>query len=94
MVELRHIQKISVLLISALFLGASLLPIMNGAQISENNSHGITVDIATRVAAIKLQELNRKDSMITESIQIINEKGEPLFYVFELHPPGYIIVTG
>jgi len=94
MVELRHIQKISVLLISALFLGASLLPIMNGAQISENSSHGITVDIATRVAAIKLQELNRKDSMITESIQIINEKGEPLFYVFELHPPGYIIVTG
>jgi len=94
MFESRQIQKISVLVISELFLGAGLIPIMNGAQISENKNHRITMDIATSVATAKLQELNKKDFIITESAQITNEKEEPLFYVFDLNPPGYIIVTG
>jgi len=94
MFELRQIQKISVLFISGLFLGASLIPIMNGTQITENKNHGITMDIATSVATAKLQELDKRDILITETTQITNEKGEPLFYVFDLNPPGYIIVTG
>ncbi len=94
MVELRQVKKISVLVICGLFLGASLLPIMNGAQTIDNKTHGITMDIATRVATAKLQELNKRDFSITEKTQITNEKGEPLFYVFNLNPPGYLIITG
>ena len=32
MFELRHIQKISVLVVSGLFLAAGLIPIMNGVK--------------------------------------------------------------
>lgn len=94
MFESRQIQKISVLIISGLFLGAGIIPIMYGAQITENKNHGVTMDIATSVAITKLQELNKKDFIIIDSEQITNEKEEPLFYVFDLNPPGYIIVTG
>jgi hypothetical protein len=94
MVELRQVKKISVLVICGLFLGTGLLPIMNGAQTIDNKTHGITMDIATRVATAKLQELNKRDFSITEKTQISNEKGEPLFYVFNLNPPGYLIITG
>ncbi len=94
MVELRQVKKISVLVICGLFLGAGLLPIMNGAQTIENKTHGITMEIATRVASAKLQELNKRDISVTEKTQITNENGEPLFYVFNLNPPGYLIITG
>ena len=94
MVELRQVKKISVLVICGMFLGAGLLPIMNGAQTIDNKTHGITMDIATRVATAKLQELNKRDFSITETTKITNEKGEPLFYVFNLNPPGYLIITG
>ncbi|HWR28156.1 MAG TPA: C10 family peptidase [Candidatus Thermoplasmatota archaeon] len=94
MVVLRQVKKISVLVICGLFLGAGLLPIMNGAQTTENKTHEITMDIATRVATAKLQELNKRDISITEKTQITNEEGEPLFYVFNLNPPGYLIITG
>jgi hypothetical protein len=96
MFGLRQIQKISVLVVSGLFLGAGLVPITNGTQISstENENHVISIDIAARVATAKLQELHKIEFVIAETTQITNVKGEPLFYVFDLNPPGYIIVTG
>jgi hypothetical protein len=94
MFEFRQMQKISVLVVIGLFLGAGLIPIMNGAQITGNKNQGITIDIATRVATAKLFELNKINFFIAESKQITNEQGEPLFYVFDLNPPGYLIVTG
>ncbi len=94
MFELRHIQKLSVLIISIIFLGAGFFPIMNGTEISEKNDNGITHDVATRAATVKLQELHKTNYLIGESTSIYNEEGEPLFYVFELHPPGYLIITG
>lgn len=94
MFESHYIKKILVLVISGLFLATGLIPIINAAQISENINHGITRDVASSVATAKLQELNKENFLIAESTQIINEKGKILFYVFELNPPGYIIVTG
>jgi len=94
MFEIRQMQKISVLVVIGLFLGAGLIPIRNGFKITENKNQGITIDNATRAATAKLRELNKIDIFITESKQITNEKGEPLFYVFDLSPPGYLIVTG
>ena len=94
MFELRHMQKISVLVVSGLFLAAGLIPIMNGAQIPENRNDDITIEAASRVATAKLQELQKIGFLITETTQITNEKGATLFYVFELNPPGYLIVTG
>ncbi len=94
MIELRHMQKISVLVVSGLFLAAGLIPIMNGAQISENRNVDITIEAASRVATAKLQELQKIGFLITETTKITNEKGATLFYIFELNPPGYLIVTG
>jgi hypothetical protein len=94
MIELRHMQKISVLVVSGLFLVAGLIPIMNGAQISENRNVDITFEAASRVATTKLQELQKIGFFISETTKITNEKGATLFYVFELNPPGYLIVTG
>ncbi len=87
-------QKISVLVVSGLFLAAGFIPIMNGAQIPENKNVDITIETASRVATAKLHELQKFGFLITETTQINNEKGAPLFYVFELNPPGYLIVTG
>jgi len=96
MIELRYIQKLSVVIISGIFLGTSFFSSINADQIhfTENENLTISMDIATKVTSAKLLELNKKDFFIKESTQIINEKGETLLYVFDLHPPGYVIVSG
>lgn len=94
--ELRYIRKLSVVIVSGIFLGTSFLPFINADQIhfTENENITISMNVATKVTSAKLLELDKKDFFIKESTQIINEKGETLVYVFDLHPPGYVIVSG
>jgi hypothetical protein len=94
MLKLHQTQKISVLMLIGLLFGASFIPIMNGAQIIKTTNHEINLDIATRVATTKLMELDKTNFVISATKQIHDEKGEPLFYAFELSPPGYLIITG
>lgn len=94
MSESHYIQKISILVVSGLFLGANLIPLMNGTEITTNNDTEITSDIAARVAVAKLQELNKQDFTILAITKITDEKGNQLFYACDLNPQGYIIVTG
>ena len=94
MVSIREFKKISVLSISLIFLGTMFLPIMNGTELSEKNDFIITDDIAKRVAMSKLYELQKTYYRLGEPIPILNEKADLLFYVFELQPPGYLLVTG
>jgi hypothetical protein len=89
-----HVKKISVLALSMILFGASLFPIAFTAKIPEQKNPDITIDVATTVANTKLQELQKTQSTITKSTEIRNKNAEPLFYIFELQPPGYIIVTG
>jgi len=94
MFESHRIQQISILVVSGLFLGTSLIPLMNGAEITANKDHEITIDIATTVAIAKLQELHKPDFKIVDITKITNEKGKQLFYVFNLNPQGYLIASG
>ena len=96
MFKLYRIRKISVLVLIGVFLGAGMIPIINGNQIkiSDNKSAIFGSDIATRVVQAKLHELNKIDFSIVESTEIINEKGKTLFYVYNLNPQGYIVVSG
>jgi len=62
--------------------------------VGKNENKTISLDTATSVAQTKLFELQKTNIVITMSTQILDENGEPLFYVFNLQPPGYLIVTG
>ncbi len=94
MSSLRLVKIISVLIISLLFLATQFQPILNGKEFSEKNTLIITRDIAKQVATSKLQELQKTNYILGEPTIILDEKTKPFFYVFELQPPGYLIVTG
>lgn len=93
MIAIQQFKKILVLCVSFIFLGTLFLPLMNGTELSEKNDLIITDDIAKRVAMSKLHELQKTYYVLGEPIPILNEKADLLFYVFELQPPGYLIVT-
>jgi hypothetical protein len=71
------------------------MPIMNGTQIkiSDTNSAIFGSDLATKVVQAKLYELDKTDFSIVESTEITNEKGEALFYVYNLSPQGYFVIS-
>jgi hypothetical protein len=96
MFEPSKAKKTLVFVVIGLFLGAGIVPTMNGNEIRiiSDDNHTIGIDVATRVASAKLHELDKIDFSITKSTAITNDKGEPLFYVFNLNPIGYLIVTG
>jgi hypothetical protein len=91
----RRAQKISVFVVVGLFLGIGIVPIMNGNEIRiiPDDNLTITIDIAKQVATTKLNELDKIDFSIIESTTINNDEGEPLFYIFNLNPQGYIVVS-
>jgi hypothetical protein len=95
MFELSRVKKTLSLVIIGLFLGAGFVPTMNGNEIRiiADDNHIIGIDVATRVASAKLHDLDKIDSSITESTGITNDKGEPLFYVFDLNHQGYLVVS-
>jgi len=89
------LRKKLAFIVIGLFLGAGIVPTMNGNEIRiiAEDSHTIGIDVATRVASAKLQDLNKINFSIAESTGIKNDKGEPLFYVFNLNPQGYLVVS-
>jgi hypothetical protein len=92
--DLRHVKKISVLVLCMILFGASLFPIVYPANTPEKKNQDITLDIATIVANAKLQELQKTQNSIIKSTEICDKNGSPLCYIFELQPAGYLIVTG
>ncbi|MBN1861790.1 MAG: C10 family peptidase [Candidatus Thermoplasmatota archaeon] len=99
MLRASHTKKTGVFITLTILLLAIFIPTIYGnetriASDKKNKTTSITINIATTVAITKLCELNKKDFSIHHSQQINDEKQKPLFYVFELHPQGYLIVTG
>ena len=96
MFELGRIRKILVLILIGGLLGAGMTPIINGNQIriSDNKSAFIGLNTATKVVQAKLYELDKTDFSVIKSTQINNEQGKTLFYVYNLIPQGYIVVSG
>ena len=68
MVNFHQIQKLSVIVVSGLFFGTSLLPFINvaGFSVTEPENESINLDIATRVANAKLNEQHKTDFFITQ----------------------------
>ncbi|HUS99015.1 MAG TPA: Spi family protease inhibitor, partial [Candidatus Thermoplasmatota archaeon] len=95
MFERHQAQKISVFIVVGLFLGLGIVPITNGNEIRimSDDNQTITIDIATQVATAKLNELNKIHISIIKSTTINNYEGEPLFYIFNLKPQGYLVVS-
>ena len=94
--ELLKIRKVSVLVIIGVLLGVGMIPIINGNPVntSDNKNANFGLNIATKVVQAKLHELDKTDLSIAKSTPIINEKGITLFYVYNLNPKGYIVVSG
>ncbi len=59
------------------------------------NTQSIDIDDARSVAEFKITQLNKsKEYQIHEGINIFkDDKGKILYYIFELSPNGYIVVT-
>jgi len=96
MAKLNKLKTTTVFIVVGIFLGAGILPPMNGNGLPgpSDVSFHIQKDIAIQVALATLSELGKTEFSLTEPLQIKNEKQEPLFYVFTLQPQGYLIVTG
>ena len=88
------VRTIMVVLITSLLLGAGFFQITSGDKINNINQTCIGFDSAIKVASLKIKQLGKTDYIITDSVTIKNHKGIPLFYVFNLKPQGYIVVTG
>lgn len=92
----KKVKNTAVFVIISLVFAAGIIPITHGNPIqglSEDSSE-IDLEVATRVAYAQIQQLEKTDFFITESLLITTENENPLCYVFKLHPTGYIIVTG
>lgn len=94
-VQYNKLKKTVVLIIIGIFFGAGFVPTLNGNELKaiSDNTHVIDLDVATQVALTKINELDKTDFFITESVQILNKNQDPLFFIFNLRPIGYIVVT-
>jgi hypothetical protein len=87
-------RTILVVLIISLLFGAGFSQSISGNKINNINRTYIGLEAATKVAFVKLTQLGKTDYTITDSITISTHEGIPLFYIFDLQPQGYIVVTG
>ena len=89
------VKKTLAFIVIGLFLAAGIVPPTNGNEIriSVDDNHTIGIDVAIRVVSAKLHDLNKINFSIRESTGITNDKGELLFYVFNLNPQGYLVVS-
>lgn len=96
MFEFCRVRKLSILLVIGVLLIAGTIPIMNSSQtkISEDKDTLFERDITSLVVKAKLHELDKIDFSIFDSTEIINEKGKTLFYIYNLNPQGYFVISG
>lgn len=95
MVELHKKRNLSVLIIVGIFLGAGIIPSTQSNETKSNSYDNptITIDVAKKVASMKIQELNKNDFTILTSTEVDTDDEEPLFYIFHLYPKGYLVVS-
>ncbi|MCX6663508.1 MAG: C10 family peptidase [Euryarchaeota archaeon] len=95
MFEPSVVKKTLALFVIGLFLGAGIIPTINGNKIiaSSDDHHSIGIDTATQVARGKLSELCKIDFSMIDSEEITRDTGTLLCYVFNLKPQGYIVVS-
>ena len=85
--------------IIVLFLGASVIPSINGSGTFDveldQKQQQIGIKSATKVANMKLSQLGKTDDFsVGSSIELYgSSENIILFYVFDLQPKGYIVVS-
>jgi len=85
------VKAVVVLLITSLMLGAGFFQTTSGNKINQNN---IGIESAIKVASLKISQIGKTDYTIADSITIETQEQKPLFFVFNLQPQGYIVVSG
>jgi hypothetical protein len=90
------IKKTILFIVIGLFFGASAIPAIGNYTFSINSNyfHSVGIDDARKVATAKLIELDKTDFSIAGFTQISKDEWNLLYYVFELNPQGYIVVSG
>ena len=88
------VRTITVLLITSLLIGAGFFQITIGNKINNVNQTYVGFDSAKKVAGLKIIQLGKTDYTIADSLIIKTNNEIPLFYLFNLQPQGYIVVTG
>jgi len=84
---------ILVILILNILLGACVFQSTSGNKINYINRTYVGFESATKVAYQKLLQLEKTDYTLADSITIKTNEGIPLFYIFNLQPQGYMVVT-
>jgi hypothetical protein len=93
MIKPSKARKQCTFVITIFFLSAGFIPTINGVEPHIIPNDTITADIAKKVAATKLQELQKQDVSIGVSTEVTNENGQALIYIFDLVPQGYLVVS-
>jgi hypothetical protein len=95
MVQKEIIKKMSFFVIAGILLSVGFIPttMSDGTKSISDVDGTITIESAQKVANVKLQELNKNAFKILSSAEICSGKGEPLFYIFDLQPQGYLVVS-
>lgn len=86
------IKKSLIVGIAILFIGATVIPIISGIVLPNKGTNIVQLKDAKVVAESKLQQLQKNDFTI-KNYKIITNKDSTLFYIFNLQPQGYIVVT-
>jgi hypothetical protein len=94
MIQRLIVQTITVVLITSLLIGAGIFQITIGNKINNINQTYLGFDSAKKVAGLKIIQLGKTDYTIADSLIIKTDNEIPLFYLFNLQPQGYIVVTG
>jgi len=91
------IKKMWTLIVITLFVGAGIISAANSNETFADSFYDTRVEIesAFSVADAKLLELNKLDyfSIGDSNEKYKNDDGNMLFYIFNLQPQGYIVVT-
>ena len=88
-------KKGIVFAVIVLFLGAGVVSSINVNETfnSQLNQNHIGLDSAVKVADAKLIQLDKSVFSIINYVETTDDDGTILFYVFNLQPQGYIVVS-
>ena len=93
--ESKLIKKTLIFIVIGVFLGANAIPAIGNYafSINSNDYHAVTIDDAIKVVNAKLNELSKNDYSIAHFAKVSQDE-ILLYYVFEMNPQGYIVVSG
>lgn len=95
MFELWRLKKIMIFVSIGVLLGTYLVPTINSNPIRflGNKNNILNLNSVTKIVQSKLHELDKNNFSIGKSISVMNGQTVPLFYIYNLNPQGYMVVS-